>query len=73
MSRSWGLGHQLRKMLLPNPADQPGRIILVFGEPELAPLADDIEDLKRDRTSHQPFKSQEQGRMQISTGHREMD
>ena len=33
-------------MLVPDPADQVVRVILILGKPELAFFADDIEDLK---------------------------
>ena len=38
-------GGQLDEVLVPYPADQVVRIILILREPELALFADDIEDL----------------------------
>ena len=38
-------GGQLDKMLVPYPADQVVRVILILRQPELALFANDIEDL----------------------------
>lgn len=39
-------GGQLDEVLVPYPADQVVRVILVLREPELTLFADDIEDLR---------------------------
>lgn len=44
-----GSGCQLDKMLVPNPADQVGGVVLILCKPKLAFLADDIEDLEHVR------------------------
>ena len=40
-----GIRHQLRKMFLPDPSNEPLTIILIFCQPQLSLLANDVKDL----------------------------
>ena len=40
-------GSQLDKVLVPDPSNQIVGVVLIFGKPELAFLANDVEDLEK--------------------------
>ena len=45
LNRTGGSRSQLCEMFVPDPADLICRVILIFGKPEFAFFADDVEDL----------------------------